>query len=292
MTDVTFIGLGFMGAALVKTAQEAGYDITIWNRTASKADELVKMGASYVPNIEEAIAASPITIVCLGSYKISVDLLKMDECMRALNGKTVIQLTSGAGRDASAMNKWIMAAGARFVAGGIEAYPEGIGTKDSMFIVAGDEQGYKQAENLLRTLAPILHYMGEDPARAGAMYGAMLAGSFGFIFGVMHAVAICEATGISVKQYLDIVSPVFKTDIDLVTEMSEKCADDNLQETEASLGVWNETLGSIVQTMKDNKLNTEFPSLMHDMLNRAEKAGYDSHDLAAVIKMIRKDQNA
>ncbi len=204
-----------------------------------------------------------------------------------MKDKTIVQLTSGTASDAKEMSEWVSAAGARFVDGGIESYPDGIGMAESMFMLAGDEQGFREAEPILRSLAPVLHYLGDDPARAGAMYSAMISGSMGFIFGVMHAVAICEATGITMKQYLDVVGPVFKTDVNLVSEMAAKCEEGSLEETEAYLSVWNETLSSVVDTLKDHNLNAEVPALMHDFLNRAEEAGLAKYDLAAMIEMIR-----
>lgn len=287
MSDVTFIGLGMMGRALANKTQEAGYSITVWNRSADKADALVAQGATFKPDIVDAISVSPLVIVCVGSYEVANLILKNDACMMALKDKTLVQLTSGTARDAKEMNEWVSAAGARYVDGGIESYPDGIGEPDSMFMVAGDQQGFQEAEPLLKTLAPILHYLGDDPARAGAMYSAMISGSMGFIFGVMHAVAICEAAGITMKQYLDVVGPVFKTDTNLVKEMAEKCESGDLKETEAYLSVWNETLGSVVDTLNDHNLNSDVPALMHDFLNRAEKAGYARHDLAAMIELIR-----
>ncbi len=287
IADVTFIGLGLMGTALARTAIKAGFETVVWNRTPEKVVPLVEQGARYFENVAKAISESPIIVVCVSGYDVSDTILRVPEVEAALKGRTLIQLTSGSTRLARNAALWAGAIGVRYVDGGIEGYPATIGKDDSMFIISGDEQGYQQAQPLLRTLAPVLHYLGDDPTRASAMYSAMLSGSFGLIFGVMNAVAICEATGISIEQYLQVVGPVFKTDIDLVTEMAQKCDEDNLDKTEAYLSVWNETLVPIIETLSDGGCNTELPTLMHEMLNRAEKEGLAKHDLAALIEMIR-----
>lgn len=41
-----FIGLGIMGRGMAMNLRRAGYDVTVWNRTASRADELVAAGAA------------------------------------------------------------------------------------------------------------------------------------------------------------------------------------------------------------------------------------------------------
>ena len=45
---IGWIGLGRMGAPMVEKVIRAGYEVKIWNRTKSKADALVKAGASLV----------------------------------------------------------------------------------------------------------------------------------------------------------------------------------------------------------------------------------------------------
>src|SRR5512144_1278575 len=42
---IGFLGLGTMGAPLANNLRRAGHVITVWNRTAAKADTLVKKGA-------------------------------------------------------------------------------------------------------------------------------------------------------------------------------------------------------------------------------------------------------
>jgi len=42
---IGFIGLGLMGTPMNKNLAEAGYDVTVWNRTAARMDELVSARA-------------------------------------------------------------------------------------------------------------------------------------------------------------------------------------------------------------------------------------------------------
>ena len=45
---IGWIGTGRMGAALVKRLLEAGHDVAVYNRTRSKAEALVELGATVV----------------------------------------------------------------------------------------------------------------------------------------------------------------------------------------------------------------------------------------------------
>ena len=53
---VGFIGLGHMGSAMAGTLVDAGYDVTVWSRTAAHADELAARGATRAGSPEDANA--------------------------------------------------------------------------------------------------------------------------------------------------------------------------------------------------------------------------------------------
>src|SRR5450755_1755226 len=58
MMDIGFVGLGKMGRGMAQNLLQAGYTVTVWNRTASRADELQKLGAH--------VAVSPAEAACTG----------------------------------------------------------------------------------------------------------------------------------------------------------------------------------------------------------------------------------
>lgn len=72
---VTVIGLGAMGRALAGAFLDNGHPTTVWNRTAGKAGELTKRGATEAATAAEAIAASPVVVVCVLDYDAVRDVL-------------------------------------------------------------------------------------------------------------------------------------------------------------------------------------------------------------------------
>ena len=46
---IAFIGLGVMGNGMACRLVEAGYDVTVYNRTRAKAEEVEKLGAHVAP---------------------------------------------------------------------------------------------------------------------------------------------------------------------------------------------------------------------------------------------------
>jgi 3-hydroxyisobutyrate dehydrogenase-like beta-hydroxyacid dehydrogenase len=62
MQTIGFIGLGLMGKPMAQNLLRAGFPLVVWNRTQSKADDLVRAGAKLAANPREAAAQADILL--------------------------------------------------------------------------------------------------------------------------------------------------------------------------------------------------------------------------------------
>lgn len=58
MKRIGYVGLGIMGAPMAKNLARAGFEVVVWNRTASKADPVLDAGARWVESPAEVAAAT------------------------------------------------------------------------------------------------------------------------------------------------------------------------------------------------------------------------------------------
>lgn len=65
MERIAFIGLGIMGRGMVRNLLKAGYPVTVWNRTAERADEFVALGAKGAATPSDAAASADIVMSCV-----------------------------------------------------------------------------------------------------------------------------------------------------------------------------------------------------------------------------------
>ncbi len=66
MSDsVGFIGIGIMGQGMARNLLKAGFDVRVWNRTASRMAPLVEAGASTGKSPADVAANSDIIITCV-----------------------------------------------------------------------------------------------------------------------------------------------------------------------------------------------------------------------------------
>lgn len=63
--NVGFVGLGIMGQGMAYNLLKADFALTVWNRTASRAEALVEAGAQVGRNPAEVAAQSDIIVVCV-----------------------------------------------------------------------------------------------------------------------------------------------------------------------------------------------------------------------------------
>jgi 3-hydroxyisobutyrate dehydrogenase len=68
MTKVAFIGLGVMGYPMAGHLKNGGHDVTVYNRTAAKAEKWVaEYGGTSAPTPREAVEGAEIAFSCVGN---------------------------------------------------------------------------------------------------------------------------------------------------------------------------------------------------------------------------------
>ncbi len=60
-----YLGLGMMGFPMARRLVNAGYDVTVWNRSSGKADALVEAGAKAGSHPRDVAATTNILFMCL-----------------------------------------------------------------------------------------------------------------------------------------------------------------------------------------------------------------------------------
>jgi 3-hydroxyisobutyrate dehydrogenase-like beta-hydroxyacid dehydrogenase len=287
MSDITVIGLGAMGSALAGTLVKAGRKVTVWNRSPEKTLPLVKQGAKAEPDLGNAIAASPRTIICLLNYTTTNALFDVPDVSAKLNGRNVVQLGTSSPQESqdaqTQFNEW----GAGYIDGTIMCWPGHIGTPTGRIAVAGSEQTYTDCETDMKILADDLRYMGTNVRAAATLELAFLSRLLGIIFGSLHGALACEAEGVPVSEFTAILPPGDRA-IPL-TETIHNGTFDKISSAGASVDIAAEAVAGLYDHAISVGINSELPSLMREWIKRAQSAGYGKQETAAVIKTLRQN---
>jgi 3-hydroxyisobutyrate dehydrogenase-like beta-hydroxyacid dehydrogenase len=74
---ITFIGLGKMGSAIAEKLIQAGFPLTVYNRTIEKTESLAKIGANVATQLESAVAEADIIFTSLIDDKALISVTKI-----------------------------------------------------------------------------------------------------------------------------------------------------------------------------------------------------------------------
>ena len=98
-SNVAFLGMGRMGRLMATHVVEAGHQLTVWNRTPGKAEELVSRGAREASSIDDAVRDADVIVLMLFGGD-SVDEVLEPIASAAPKGTLIIDATT-TGPDAS-----------------------------------------------------------------------------------------------------------------------------------------------------------------------------------------------
>jgi 3-hydroxyisobutyrate dehydrogenase-like beta-hydroxyacid dehydrogenase len=287
LAPVTVIGLGPMGRAMVTTLMKAGHPVTVWNRTPSRAAELVRAGAALAPTPSDAVMASKLVILSLTDYPAMYDIL--GDSSGVLTGKVLVNLSSdtpAASREAAA---WAAERGASFLTGGVMVPAPMVGTEAAYVYYSGPEALLREHESVLRLLgAP--RYVGQDPGLAQLWYQAQLTVFLTALSGLLQAAALVSAAGVPVGSFLPEALDTF-TDIPVMLEGGHELA--KSLETGVHPGdlstvlMMGATADHIVRTSETLGVDVRMVEAVKSHYERAIAAGHGTHNWTALYEVIK-----
>ena len=289
MRDTTIIGSGEMGAALARALLRGGFSVTIWNRTAAKAEALVREGASLAPSAAAAVSASSIVIVCVSNYAATREILQTPAVAAALAGRVLVQLSTGTPKEARELGAWAREHEADYVDGAILAWPRQIGGPSAVILVSGAEPALARADAALRGLAGGVTPMGAELGSSAALFAAVLAYLAMRWIGICHGARICEAEGLSVAGFGEVLAGLAGALAEDSRHMGEVIASGRFDRPESTLSTAGGDVQRLVQHAEEAGIAGEVPRFAASLFRRAIDAGHGAEEHAALIKVLRGD---
>lgn len=287
MDEVAVLGLGAMGYALADKLVSSGRKVTVWNRTAEKAAPLSERGAYIANDPATAISTSDLLVVCVDSYRVTSQILSQPGCSEALSGRTVLQLSTGSPDDAREGEAFVTGMNAKYLDGAIMAYPDQIGSLDATILVSGPLSVFEFFEPTLKELGGGTMHVGESIGSASALDCAGLSAAIGAYLGALHGASICEAEGVSVGFYGELLQGLIPVLGEGLREINERVSTEQFEDSHASLATYSRASQRILAHAKASGTDTSFPSYASELLGKAESAGLGAKDLASIITLLR-----
>ncbi|MEU6153511.1 NAD(P)-binding domain-containing protein [Actinosynnema sp. NPDC047251] len=286
---MSVIGLGLMGAALAGAYLKAGHQTTVWNRSAGKADALVAQGATNAADIAEAVAASDVLVVCVVDYAAFHAIL--EPVKDALQGKVIVNLTSGLPDDARGAAEWASGTGAEYLDGYIMSVPPGVGLPQTLLFYGGDADVFAKHEATLKVLGGNSIHLGADAGVAALYDLGLLAILWSSLAGALHAYALVASEKIPAAA----LAPFAEQWITHVVLPSVKGAaaavDSGQYATSVSTTALNAVgLGKMVEASKAAGIRPDLMLPIKAYLEQRVADGHGEEALAGMFEVIRSPE--
>ncbi|MFJ3926208.1 NAD(P)-dependent oxidoreductase [Streptomyces sp. NPDC090022] len=279
---VTVIGLGSMGSALAAALLGAGHAVTVWNRSADKARELVGRGARLAPSPAQAVASSPLTVVCVLDYEVMYALFGDDD----LTGRTLVNLCSGSPEQAREAAGWAAARGAAYLDGAIMTTPPGVGSAEMMFLYSGSREVFETWAPVLRVLGDPL-YLGADQGMASLYDAALLGLMWAALTGWLHGTALVGSEKATAADFTAIAVRWLGAVSGFMTTYAGQVDAGHYPGDDATVDVQIAAIDHLLHAAGARGLDNALPELLKATMQRAKAAGHGASSYAGVIEVLR-----
>lgn len=196
---IGFIGLGRMGSQMARNLIEAGYKVTVFNRTKARAEPLVAIGATLAETPRDAVAPGGMVVTSLANDLALLSVALGENGFADALGKdglhismsTVSPETSRKLADEHGKR------GSLFLAAPVFGRPEAAAARKLWICESGAAAAKPRAQPVLETLGQGIHDFGEEPGAANVV---KLSGNF-LILSAVEALA--EALALAQKNGVD-----------------------------------------------------------------------------------------
>ena len=207
---IGFIGLGLMGKPMALNLLKAGNKVTVWNRTAERAHELISAGATLGKNPREVAAASDFLITMVSDPPALEEVLwghegKNDGALEGLRRGSIYMDCS----TVSAMLARKIAAacgerGAKFLDAPVTGGDWGAREGNLVFMVGGDAEALKEAEPIIGVMGKKWFHLG--PNGAGQTVKVAMNALLALQVGAMaEALALVTKAGLKGEQLIEVM---------------------------------------------------------------------------------------
>ena len=283
---VAFIGLGNMGSHMARNLLHAKHDVTVWNRTLSKADDLRSQGAKVAKSPGDAAKEAEAVITMLADdAAVESAVLHSGGVIENLPpGATHISMSTISVALSKKLAEEHHKRGQKYITAPVFGRPEAAEAAKLFVAAAGDKEAIERCRPLLEALGQRVFVVGDKPEMANVV---KLSGNFliaSVIESLGEAIALARKYGIDPHQYVDFLTnslfaaPVYKTYGGLIADEKYRPAGFKMR-----LGLKDIKLALAAAEAADAPMPVA--SMIRDHMLTAISRGMDDADWSATAKL-------
>ena len=208
MNKVSFIGLGVMGFPMAGHLQNAGYQVTVYNRSQNKAENWVKQyGGAMASTPAKAVKDSDIVFVCVGNDDdLRQVVIGPNGAFAGMKAKAIlVDHTTASASVARELAQKAAAIDLAFLDAPVSGGEAGAVNGQLTIMVGGEQNIYDIAESAMQPYAKFSKLLG--PAGSGQLAKMMNQICIaGVVQGLAEALHFGKNAGLDCEQVVEVIS--------------------------------------------------------------------------------------
>lgn len=279
MSDVSVIGTGAMGSALVEGLKASGAQVTVWNRTKEKAEEVSGPGVRVAESVDDTLMSSPLTILSVSDHEVALTLV--EGLTQDLGGRVVASTSFVTPDQAQEFATVVSTAGGAYLDLEIATWPRQVRSGAGVFLVSGERTAFEANRARLERIGRVT-YVSARPASAYLSGMAVLLGFLPMAVGLLQGARIAESQDFSPDGLRKAVLDLYPFHIEQLLDRIAARRDRSEPEVEASVDVmaaWAAEYGAALQEMG---IDSGMYQALHRLFTAASEAGHGGADWTCV----------
>lgn len=286
-TAVAFLGLGRMGRAMARNVATGPFDLTVWNRTSSVADELAdEVGATAARSPGEAAAGADIVVTMLADGDALVEVYeRADGVLSSLRpGAVAVDMGTSGPLAVTRVRTGVEAVGASMVDAPVSGSTPAAEAASLLIMVGAPEE-------LFARVAPALEAMGKPvpvgPPGAGAALKLVVNSIlYAINQALAEGIALADAAGVSPETVIDIVAQG-AAGAPIVTYRKPQYLDPYGAPVMFSLDLSAKDLDLTLEQAAAAGIRMPQAERTRELIRAAIEAGHGSRDMGFVVEAMR-----
>jgi 3-hydroxyisobutyrate dehydrogenase len=208
MAKVAFIGLGVMGYPMAGHLVKAGHTVTVWNRSADKADKWVAQHKGHkAATPKEAATGAELVMACVGNDDDLRSVTYGDTGILAglAKGAIFVDHTTASADVAREIGEKAKANGQGFIDAPVSGGQAGAENGQLTIMCGGDAATYDKVKPVIQAYAKMQNLMG--PTGSGQLTKMMNQICIaGLVQGLAEALAFGRASGLDLTKAVEVIS--------------------------------------------------------------------------------------
>lgn len=207
-TTVSFIGLGVMGYPMAGHLAKAGYEVRVWNRTASKAEQWAnEYQGTACKTIAEAVQGAEFVMTCVGADKDLVEVFQGDDGIiaKAPEGAILIDHTTASAGIAECLSAAAAERNQAFIDAPVSGGQQGAENGKLTVMCGGPESAFAKAKPVMDNYGRAVTLMGPVGSGQKTKMVNQIAIA-GLVQGLSEALHFAEQAGMDVEKVVEVIS--------------------------------------------------------------------------------------